>query len=98
MAPELLGDIACADASVDIYAMSKVMWFVRTGRDPVGRTLGGHNAERDAGAGCLGWGAAGLVVARAWAKEAAAMPSAEAIAEALEAEAGRRTRTECRLS
>jgi serine/threonine protein kinase len=56
------------------------------GADPGGR----------AGARQLGWGAAGGVVARAEAAEAAERPGAQELLEALEAEAGRRT--VCRLA
>ena len=59
-----------------------------------GRSGPGHGAG--GGAGCLGWGAAGRLVAQAWAEEAGARPGAEALAEALEAEAGRRSA--CRLA
>ncbi len=103
MAPELLRNGACADAVVDIFAAAMVMRFLRTGRDPPelaavsvpGGPRKGYS-ERSAGGGSLGWGLAGRVVSRGWAAEPAERPKALELAEALEAEAARRTA--CRLS
>ena len=86
-----LSNGACADPSVDVYAMAMAILFMRTGRDPIPRREAGRGR-----AGRLGWGAAGRAVARAWAEAAAERPGAEAVMQALEAEAGRRA--ECRLS
>jgi hypothetical protein len=103
VAPEMLCNVACADAVVDIFAATMVMRFLRTGRDPPavaaiyvpsGPRWG--YSEGKAEGGNLGWGVAGRLVARGWAVEPSERPKALELAEALEAEVARRSA--CRLS
>jgi hypothetical protein len=103
VAPEMLCNVGRADAVVDIFAAAMVMRFLRTGRDPPAVAAvyvpsgprWGYGEGKAKGAN-LGGGVAGRLVARGWAVEPSERPKALELAEALEAQAARRTA--CRLS